>query len=117
MRSVWHAFFVIPVWLIKLKVYVNTLSRSCLNFVLHSQSVRTLHIAESVTASSMSSLSVGIQEKYLRGSEKLSHTLLFKYVRSRRGLFLERVVDQRNHLFKGNVVAMKVEINLPVVGQ
>lgn len=65
MRSVWHTFFVIQVWLTKLKAYVNTLSRSCLNFILHSQSVSTLYIAESITVLSMSALSVGIQEKYL----------------------------------------------------
>lgn len=65
MRIVWHAFFVIQVWLIKLKAYENTLSRSCLNFTLHSQSDSTLHIAESVTMLSMSALSMGIWDKYL----------------------------------------------------
>lgn len=65
MRSVWHAFFVIQVWLIKLKAYENTLSRLCLNFTLRSQSDSTLHIAESVTMLSMSALSMGIWDKYL----------------------------------------------------
>jgi len=72
MRIVWHTFFVIQVWLIKLKVYENILGRSCLNFTLHSRPDSTLHIAKSIAALSMSALSMRIWEKYLRGSEKLS---------------------------------------------
>lgn len=65
MRSAWHTFFVTQVWLIKLKAYENTLSGSCLNFTLHSQSDSTLHIAETITMLSISALSMGIWETYL----------------------------------------------------
>lgn len=47
------------------EVCEHTLSRSCVNFTLHSQSESALWVAEGVTVLSMSALSVGIWEKYL----------------------------------------------------
>lgn len=49
----------------KLEVYENTLSRSCLNFTLHSQFESGLWVAEGVIVLSMSALPVGIWEKSL----------------------------------------------------
>lgn len=43
----------------------STLSRSCLNFTLHSQPESALWVAEGVTVLNMSALPGGIWEKYL----------------------------------------------------
>lgn len=63
--SVCHAFFIIQAGLMKSEVCENSLSRSCLNFTLHSLSESALWAAEGVAVSSMSALPVGIWEKYL----------------------------------------------------
>lgn len=63
--SVCHALFIIQVWVMKAEACENTLSRSCVNFTLHSQSVSALWAAGGVSVLSMAALPVGIWEKYL----------------------------------------------------
>lgn len=63
--SVCRAFFIIQVGLMKLEECENTVSRSWLNFTLHSQSESALWVAEGVIVLSMSASPVGIWEKSL----------------------------------------------------